>query len=85
VVLIEALLDGHAGAGDGIGGLGWSAQDLGLSDGALLPQLSPAANLTGFFVVFPLAQFLLQSTAFQELLESAQSRADGFPIMNAHP
>ena len=59
VVAMEALLDGHAGAGDGIGGLGWSAQGLGFSDGALLAELGPAANLARLFIVFSLAQLLL--------------------------
>jgi hypothetical protein len=58
---------------------------LGLADGALLAELGSAADLARLLIVLPLAKFLLQTTAFQELFESSKCCTDGFPVVDAHP
>jgi hypothetical protein len=51
----------------------------------LLAQKSAAAHLARLLVVLAGAQFLLHPTPFDQLLESAKSQTDGFPIVNPHP
>src|SRR5207302_4443957 len=49
--------------------LAWSSLVLGFADGALLAKLGAAADFARFFVVFALAEFLLQTAALQKFLE----------------
>jgi hypothetical protein len=56
-----------------------------LPDRAEFLQLGAAANLTGFFVMFPFAELVFQAAPFQQFFEPAESGADSFAIVNTHP
>ena len=56
----------------------------GLADSDELAKLRSPADFARLFVVLALTEFFLQTTAFEEFLESAESRADGFSIMDTH-
>src|SRR5262245_41470803 len=62
-----------------------SGRHFALADGALLAQLGAAADLARLLVMFTLAELLGKAAAFEQLLEAAQGRPDGFPVVNAHP
>jgi hypothetical protein len=57
----------------------------GLADGTLLAELGPAADFARLFVMFALAEFFLQATAFQKFLEPAKGRAYRLSIVHTHP
>jgi len=65
--------------------LNWPRLHSGLADGALLSQFGSTANFTRLFVVLSLAEFLLQSAAFQKFFESPKGRSDGFSVVHTHP
>src|SRR5438270_355903 len=55
-----------------------------LADRALLAQRDAPPGLAGLLVIPALPQLLLEAGPFQELLEAAQSRADGFAVVDSH-
>jgi hypothetical protein len=57
----------------------------GFPDGAFLAELCAAAHLARFLIMLPLAQFLLNATAFEQLLEPAQRQSNWFSVVNTHP
>jgi len=56
-----------------------------LANAVKLAHLGTPPALARFFIVFAPAQLLLQAGSFQKFLETPQSRAKGFPVMNTHP
>jgi hypothetical protein len=58
---------------------------LALEDGALFAQLGAPPSLAGFYVMFALAEFFLEATPFDKLLEAAQGRTNRFTVVDAHP
>src|SRR5262249_20786428 len=58
--------------------------DFRLADGGDLAKLRPAAELSRFLVMFPLAHFFLHPAPWEKLLEPPQSGADRLPVVDAH-
>src|SRR5262249_35039546 len=65
---------------EGIG----SGLALGLACRLLLAEPGPTAQLAGLLVVLVGAEVFLDPAAFDQLLEAAQGRPDGFAVVNPH-